>query len=120
MAATAATYRRQWKTRLRRRVQNFLMLAAILSPAGVTVSAEAQDSFLCNARDTLTRDLKTDHAEMPIGLGVTDAGTVIELWKSSNGSTWTLLLTMPNGTSCIVSAGKDWMTANADSVAQNF
>jgi len=96
------------------------MLAAILMPAGISVSAEAQDSVPCKDRSALTEELKTDHAEKPIGLGVTNAGTVIELWNSPDGATWTLLLTMPNGTSCIVSAGNAWMAGNPDPIAQNF
>ena len=55
------------------------MLAAIILPTGITVSAEAQERVPCNARDALTEQLETDHAEKPIGLGLTDAGTVLEL-----------------------------------------
>ena len=120
MMATIGKARRQTETSLRRRLRHFLMLAAILLPAGINLSAEAQERVPCNARDVLADELKTDHAEKPIGLGVTDAGKVIELWKSTDGATWTLLLTMPNGNSCIVGAGKDWMTANTNPMAKNF
>ena len=96
------------------------MLVAILLPAGITVSAEAQEGVPCKDRGALTEELKTNHAEKPIGLGVTNAGAVIELWHSLDGATWTLLLTMPDGNSCIVSVGKDWVTADSNPVAQNF
>mgnify|MGYP001316729847 CR=1 FL=1 len=118
--ATFAKARRQTETRSRRRIRNFLRLVAILLPARISISAEAQDGVPCKDRGALSEELKTGHAEKPIGLGVTNAGTVVELWNSLDGATWTLLLTMPNGTSCIVSAENGWMASNPDPIAQNF
>ena len=118
--ATFAKARRQTETRSRRRIRNFLRLVVILLPARISISAEAQDGVPCKDRGALSEELKTDHAEKPIGLGVMNAGTVVELWNSLDGATWTLLLTMPNGTSCIVSAENGWRAANPDPIAQNF
>ena len=36
------------------------------------------------------------------------SGNVIELLRSKDGSTWTLLMTYPNGTSCVLRAGEYW------------
>jgi hypothetical protein len=72
-----------------------------------TVSADAQEMINCDARDVMTNALMNDYAEQPAGLGVTNTGAVIELWKAEGGSSWALLLTMPDGHSCIVVAGSD-------------
>ena len=77
--------------------------------AGTTVSAEAQERMNCNTREYMADALTTEYAEQPAGLGVTNDGTVVELWQGGGGSSWTLLLSMPNGNSCIVGAGNDWI-----------
>ena len=87
----------------------FLLLAVLLLMAGTTVSAEAQERMNCNTREYMADALTTEYAEQPAGLGVTNDGTVVELWQGGGGSSWTLLLSMPNGNSCIVGAGNDWI-----------
>ena len=34
----------------------------------------------------------------------------MELWTARDGETWTLIVTLPDGNSCVVGAGQDWMT----------
>lgn len=87
----------------------FMVLAALLLISGMTVPANAQEGMNCNTGEDMTNALAREYAEQPAGLGVTNAGTVVELWQGDGGSCWTLLLTMPNGNSCIVGAGSDWI-----------
>ena len=87
----------------------FLLLAALLLVAGTTVSAEAQERMNCNTREYMADALTTEYAEQPAGLGGTNDGSVVALWQGGGGSSWTLLLTMPNGNSGIVGAGNDWI-----------
>jgi hypothetical protein len=89
------------------------MLATLLLMSGTTAPAEAQEAMNCNARENMAKALTTEYDEKPSGLGVTHVGTVIELWQGGGGSSWTLLLTMPNGNSCIVGAGNDWIELEA-------
>jgi hypothetical protein len=64
----------------------------------------------CGLRDEIAADLKQSHKETPIALGVTSVGTVMELWTARDGATWTLIVTLPDGNSCVVGAGQDWMS----------
>jgi hypothetical protein len=102
-------FRNSKKRQSRQRPGTFLLLAALLLMAGTTVLAEAQERMNCNTREYMADTLTTEYAEQPAGLGVTNHGTVVELWHGDGGSSWTLLLTMPNGNSCIVGAGNDWI-----------
>jgi hypothetical protein len=47
------------------------------------------------------------HNERPTELGVTNGNAVMQLFTSAKGS-WTLVLTLPAGPSCIAGAGENW------------
>ena len=47
------------------------------------------------------------HNERRTELGVTNGNAVMQLFTSAKGS-WTLVLTLPGGPSCIVGAGENW------------
>ncbi len=47
------------------------------------------------------------YSEIPVAMGLASNGGVIEVLASENGS-WTLLVTMPDGTSCVLAAGESW------------
>ena len=67
---------------------------------------------LCAPRDSLIEDLKSGWAEAPAAHGLTNANdTLVELFVSKDGRTWTLLLTHVNGQSCVIVAGHDWRGA---------
>ena len=40
-------------------------------------------------------------------MGLTSTGKVMELLTSSAGS-WTILVTMPGGPTCVIAAGESW------------
>ena len=42
-----------------------------------------------------------------MALGLASNGGLLEVLTSGNGGTWTIILTMPNGVSCLVAAGKE-------------
>lgn len=91
-------------------VKNFTVLAVtasiLISPFGAQ-SAAAQ--ALCAGRDELVADLERKFAEVPESMGLSGNGKLFELFSSRDGATWTLVLSDPNGTSCIVAAGKAWL-----------
>ena len=64
---------------------------------------------LCGPRDAFIDKLKNDYAETPFAHGLINSNDMlIEVFASKNGETWTLLLTYPNGESCLITAGKNW------------
>lgn len=85
----------------------FLMLAA-LAAGSWTLPATAQQQVLsCADRDAMVRVLAQRYHEAPRAVGLANATAMIEVFTSKAG-TWTILLTRPDGASCIVSAGSDW------------
>ncbi len=62
-------------------------------------------------RTEIAKELSESHAEEPVGMGLAKNGGIIELFSSKDGDTWTLILTMPNGKSFLLSAGENWAGA---------
>ncbi len=76
------------------------------------IPAEAQ--FQCARRSELATQ-RFD--EKLTGVGITSDGLLLEVFASNDGS-WTILVTRPDGHSCIVSHGTDWQGLAAGSSGQ--
>lgn len=63
---------------------------------------------VCAAREALLTSLSREYSEAPKAVGLANNGSVVELLTSRDGNTWTLLMTRPDGTSCVVAAGEAW------------
>ena len=82
------------------------LAAGFLTVMVLSPSAMAQTS--CMPRETVASSLRHDYAEAPAAFGVTADGALLELWISKNGETWTILVTLPTGTVCLVADGNTW------------
>lgn len=83
--------------------------AAVLAivVATTSVAPAAAQSPQCGARDALIDRLATKYDEHPVSAGVTATGSLLEVLASTAG-TWTILVTVPGGPTCLVSAGDGW------------
>ena len=81
-----------------------IMLASVL--AG-TLASSAAAQMVCSERDKFLKHLGDGYAEAPIAMGLASNGTVLEVLASTKG-TWTIILTKPNGLSCVVASGEAW------------
>ncbi len=62
---------------------------------------------VCGERTKFLSHLGKNHKESPTAMGVTASGRVLEVLTSSDG-TWTILITHPNGVTCMITAGQAW------------
>lgn len=85
----------------------FLLLAAAIAGSWTLPATAEQQMLSCASRDEMVKVLARQYREQPRAIGVANATAVIEVFTSARG-TWTILLTRPDGASCIVSAGQDW------------
>ena len=53
--------------------------------------------------------LNEQFAEQQAAVGLTGTGSVVEIYTTNDGSTWTLVLTRPDGTSRVILAGETWI-----------
>ncbi len=80
-----------------------LLAATILLPPAVARSQES-----CMSREEAVTWLDERYGEQVIGRGLADGGRVMfEVFTGPKG-TWTLLVSTPEGPSCIIADGFDW------------
>lgn len=83
-----------------------LLIAAFV----ITFSPPTAWATPCAPRPEVIDQLAENHAEAPVGIGLASNGGLLELLTNESGATWTLIITMPNGQSCMVAAGEDWQS----------
>ena len=85
----------------------FLVSLGLAFPASVG-TAETEDSTNCGRRTTVLDYLSAKYSEKPIAMGIAANGGLIEVLSSTEGSTFTIIVTMPEGETCMVAAGESW------------
>ena len=90
--------------------------AMILASAAQAFSQPAQRS--CGMRDQVVQTLADRYGETRQSIGLGSNNRVIEVFASLETGTWTITVTMPNGTMCLVASGQAFETV-ADAVPAN-
>ena len=95
------------------RTMRYLVAMTGLFMAAVSATAYAQtqepNGVPCGIRTEVIQKL-ADHfgeTQREIGL-VPERGVVLELFASGDGQTWTIMLSFPDGKSCLFASGTDW------------
>jgi hypothetical protein len=86
------------------------LMAALL----VLAPTEASAQSLGAPRDLTTRTeileyLGQTYDEAPVAGGIASNGSVLEVFTSPDGNSWTIVLTSPDGTSQVMAAGETWL-----------
>ncbi len=80
------------------------VLAAFVLALSVT-AANAQ--VICGERAKFLENLSKNHQEAPTSIGMTSTGQILEVLTSAKGS-WSIILTKPDGVTCLVATGEAW------------
>lgn len=78
-----------------------LLLAATLLPG----LAEAQGRQ-CGPREKVVETLAQKYKENRRSIGLATQGRVMEVYASEESGTWTIVVTMPNGMTCLIASGQ--------------
>jgi hypothetical protein len=62
----------------------------------------------CVKRDDLVKHLAAKYQEQPRFHGLGDNGGLLEIFVAHAGATWTAIISMPNGVSCMIATGRNW------------
>ena len=82
----------------------FLTLAVLIG-AAFSLPAHAQQP--CGERQKAIDYLADKHNETPTEMGLASNGSVLEVISSESGS-WTIIVTRPDGVSCMIASGQSW------------
>lgn len=86
-----------------------LFAGLVLSVVAASNLAEAaQPTNQCTDRESALNHLSNRYSEAPVAVGLANNGGVVEVLTDSAGSTWSIIITMPDGTACMVAAGEHW------------
>ncbi len=82
------------------------ILGALLIGWGA-FSSSAQAQTICGERGAIVASLEKTYSEAPVSMGLGSNGTIIEVFASPS-ATFTIILTQPNGLTCVMAAGEYW------------
>ena len=87
-----------------------VVLAGIALCALSLVATPAFSQMVCGDHDSVDKRLRDGYSEAPAGAGLAHNGAVVTLYVSETG-TFTIVLTVPNGKSCLVVVGEsfEWL-----------
>lgn len=87
-----------------------------LGPSGAMaqVQGPAQARQQCDERTKVLGHLANKYQEAPVAIGVTSAGGLVEVLSTGDGNTWTIIVSKPNGVSCLLAAGEGWRAIRFD------
>ena len=86
-----------------------LAFAAAPIVALIAASADgAAQQAPCNQRDDVLGHLAQKYQELPVAVGVTNRGALVEVLSTGDGKTWTIIISSPDGEACMVAAGEGW------------
>lgn len=88
-------------------MQKFLF-ALSLGFGGVILAhqaAHAQQQASCAERSQVIERLQSKYGESRRSVGLAPNNGVVETYASTESGTWTIVITLPNGMTCLVAAG---------------
>lgn len=88
-----------------------LSALACLLPLSLTFAAPAlaeNAGRQCDTRKEMLSTLSEEYGEEPMAVGQHINGGTIELLSQGGDGTWSLIVTSPEGWSCLLAAGESW------------
>jgi len=85
-----------------------LTLAALLGLSTLGSSIASAQASSCAPRDIIVGRLADKYGETRKSMGLNQNNGVVEVFASLETGTWTILVTMPTGMSCLMAAGQNW------------
>lgn len=96
-------------------IRNWYILALGVAVAGILWAVPAPEAGAdssgmgCEQRETLVGLLEHSYDEVPIAAGLEETGNVIEVLASRDGKSFTVLITRPDGVTCVAASGQHWL-----------
>lgn len=90
-----------------------MLVVTAIFVATFFMAAPAFSQRVCGDRLKIIHYLSKDYKESQSGLGLASNGSVVELFTARTG-TWTMLITSPNGKTCIIGSGESWEYKDSD------
>ncbi len=83
----------------------FILTTALLATTATNAFAMSN----CGDRDHVIASLSDKYAERHIASGFQSEAGLMEIWASDSDGSWTILLTRPDGKTCVMASGTHWL-----------
>ena len=87
--------------------------ALVFGVVALAPPAHAQSGLACNTRDNLVKTLEDRYHETLDSVGLQGPELLIEVWSARDTGSFTVIITKPNGISCVVASGSNWQKFDA-------
>lgn len=91
------------------------ILASLVAVIFLSNPALAQGTN-CGVRQAIVDQLTNKYGESRQNVGLNENNSLVEIFASTETGTWTILVTMPTGMSCMVAAGRSWEVVQAEPI----
>jgi len=86
------------------------LLAAGASLVAFSTTAQAQ--MQCSKHGEVLGKFADTYKESPVAGGLTQDGRLLQVLSSGDDGTWTIVLSKPDGITCVIMAGEAWRKLN--------
>ena len=90
------------------RVFAAIALAVVVLSGIAATSRQASAQQVPAPRAEVMQILGAQYEETPVAMGLAESGAVIEVFATTDGAHWTIVVTTPDGLSRVVAAGENW------------
>lgn len=87
---------------------------------GMIATGPPAEAASCAMREQIVEKLTSSYHESLTATGLQNAEALVEIWSSPESGTFTILVTRPNGISCVVSTGEHWTTIKQTPTPEGF
>ncbi|MEO0912988.1 MAG: hypothetical protein AAFY59_08360 [Pseudomonadota bacterium] len=88
-----------------------IALSLSLPLATLSAGSAAAQQRPCGERDQIVERLGNKYGEARTARGLSHNNGMVEVYASEETGTWTILITLPSGETCLVAAGDFWEDA---------
>ncbi|WP_170562756.1 hypothetical protein [Ruegeria atlantica] len=72
----------------------------------MALAAQQAHARTCAPREEVIKRLTETYGERRQGIGIARRGAVMEVFASDHSGSWTITVTLPDGTTCLVASGQ--------------
>ena len=100
-------------------MSNIAIIASAAVMATILADSAGAARMLCGPRKDVVAELTDSRHQQPSSVALTNNGQLLEVLKSDNDLAWTILITSPQGLSCVIAEGDGWQTRKMDRFVQD-
>ena len=93
------------------------LLAAALILMASGKPAEAKQ--LCSQHGKVIAQFAKVYKELPVAGGLTRDGRLVQVLSTGDGITWTIVISKPDGMTCVMMAGEGWRKLKLKDIKQD-